>query len=92
MSADNALRKSERNKNKETKEEKEYALPPPLQVTERAKLATSTPDKTTSKEEALNLTIEELEKSIKESETQLQELEQQKQIQEKEQKVERLQK
>lgn len=92
MSADNALRKSERNKTKEVKEEKDYALAPPLQVAERAKLATSTPAKTTSKEEALNQTIEELEKSIRETETQLQELEQQKQLQEKEQKVERLQK
>lgn len=63
MSTDNVLRKSERNKWKEANEEKKYALPPPLQVSERAK-STSTPAKSASKEEQLDRTIEELEKSI----------------------------
>ena len=91
MATAGAIRKSDRLKDKDEKEE--YVLPPPLQLTENKKSATSsTPKKFSAAEEQLDKQLEELERSISETETQLQEIDQQKKLKEKKDKIERLQK
>ena len=91
MATAGAIRKSDRLKDKD--ENEEYVLPPPLQLTENKKSATSsTPKKFSAAEEQLDKQLEELERSISETETQLQEIDQQKKLKEKKDKIERLQK
>lgn len=91
MATAGAIRKSDRLKEKDEKED--YALPPPLQQSENKKIAvTSTPVKRSMEEEELDKQLELIEKSICETESQLQEIDHQKKLQEKKAKLERLQK
>ena len=74
-----AIRKSDRLKDKDEKEE--YVLPPPLQLTENKKVLRLAPQKKLSAaEEQLDKQLEELERSISETETQLPEIDQQKSL------------
>ena len=91
MATAGAIRKSDRLKEKDEKED--YALPPPLQQSENKKIAvTSTPVKRSMEKKELDKQLELIEKSICETKSQLQEIDHQKKLTGKKAKLERLQK
>lgn len=85
--SDSAVRKSERIKERDFKDDKDYSLPPPGHTVD-----SSTPNKGLADEKQLDRKIEILERSIRETEESLVDMERRKKIEEKEKKIERLQK